>query len=235
MKKRSIESILEENYSRATVFEFFGISYPDYLNKQLGEVAGIFGIDPEVLEESLKQIKVQSPKFDYDFLELPVLIAYLKYTHHEYAKAKLPHIKKNLERLQLKEMLTCFNRFSRDLQKHILLEEKVIFPFINSIHSLLENFEFSKAQKLLNENSTEVLCASHTSDDDEMQQLRQVTSGYKFKEGDSVVYKVLMTDLKRLEKDIHVHASIEDEILFRKAKQSEKQLRERISLHLKNN
>ncbi|TNE82347.1 MAG: hypothetical protein EP332_00280 [Bacteroidetes bacterium] len=235
MHKQLIIQILEDNYARATVFEFFGIAYPNYLNESLEQVAAYYGLDIQVLADALEQIKGKSPVFDYNYLELPVLISYLKFTHHEYARAKLPHIKKNMELLGMEEELAVFQRFSRDLQKHILLEEKVIFPFILNLHELLEEFDPRIAAQVVKENSTEVLCASHTTDDDEMRELREVTSGYTYQSDDSIVKKVLMTDLKRLEEDIHVHANIEDDILFRKAKLAEKQVKERLQSHYRNN
>ncbi len=235
MHNQPLHQILETNYARATVFEFFGIAYPDYLYETLDEVASSYGIDVHVLVDALNQIKAKSPVFDYNFLELPVLISYLKFTHHEYARAKLPHIRKNMELLGLEKELAVFQRFSRDLQKHILLEEKVIFPFILSLHDLLEDFDPGMASQVVKENSTEVLCASHTTDDDEMKELRDITSNYAFSPTDSILKKVLMTDLKRLEEDIHVHAGIEDDILFRKAKLAEKQVKERLQSHYRNN
>lgn len=235
MRSQPLNQILETNYARATVFEFFGIAYPNYLHETLEQVAAYYGLDVQVLEDALAQIKAKSPVFDYNFLELPVLISYLKFTHHEYARAKLPHIKKNMELLGLDRELAVFQRFSRDLQKHILLEEKVIFPFILNLHELLEEFDPHIASQVVKENSTEVLCASHTSDDDEMKELRDVTSNYAYQDGDPILKKVLMTDLKRLEEDIHVHAGIEDDILFRKAKLAEKQVKERLQSHYRNN
>lgn len=235
MHREHIEKILEDNYARATVFEFFGITYANYLNDTLEHVAACYGIDIQVLVDALEQIKGKSPVFDYNFLELPVLISYLKFTHHEYARAKLPHIKKNMELLNMETELAVFQRFSRDLQKHILLEERVIFPFILNLHELLEEFDPQVASQILKENSTEVLCASHTTDDDEMKELREVTSNYVYGPDDSIVKKVLMTDLKRLEEDIHVHAGIEDDILFKKAKLAEKQVKERLQSHYRNN
>src|SRR5688572_8015366 len=119
--------ILKENLSRATVFEFFSIDYPQFLDNTLEQVADMYGINPEILEDALLQVQNKIPDFDYDFLELPVLVAYLKHTHHEYTKAKIPHIRRNLERLNETAILHVFQRFSRDMQKHMMLEEKIIF------------------------------------------------------------------------------------------------------------
>jgi|GEM_PF-2302326 len=230
-----IRYLLKENLSRATVFEFFEIDYPQYLDLTLQELAAIQGVRVDVLEEAISQVQSKLPEFEYDFLELPVLVAYLKYTHHEYTKAKIPHIKRNLERLNEVDKLTVFQRFSRDMQKHMMLEEKVIFPFVLQLVALNDEFDLNQAQNLLAQYSTDVLCASHTQDDDEMKELREVTSNYFYAEQDSIVYQVVMADLARLEEDIHRHAKVEDQILFKKAKREEKLLLERIQRQLRKN
>ncbi len=227
--------ILSENLSRATVFELFEIDYPQFLDLTLEQLAEINGVDLTVLEEALEQVQHKLPEFEYDFLELPVLVAYLKYTHHEYTKAKIPHIRRNLERLNETNKLAVFQRFSRDMQKHMMLEEKVIFPFILQLVGLNEEFDLEKAQELLAQHSTEVLCASHTQDDDEMKELREVTGHYAYSEKDPILYQVVMADLIRLEEDIHRHAKVEDQILFKKAKREEKLLQERIQRQMRKN
>lgn len=227
--------ILSENLSRATVFELFEIDYPRFLDLTLEQLAEINGVDLTVLEEALEQVQHKLPEFEYDFLELPVLVAYLKYTHHEYTKAKIPHIRRNLERLNETNKLAVFQRFSRDMQKHMMLEEKVIFPFILQLVGLNEEFDLEKAQELLAQHSTEVLCASHTQDDDEMKELREVTGHYAYSEKDPILYQVVMADLIRLEEDIHRHAKVEDQILFEKAKREEKLLQERIQRQMRKN
>lgn len=235
LKDLTLFEILKENLSRATVFEFFSIDYPNHLYKNLWEIADMHGLDPDIIEDALSSVHRTMPEFDYDFLELPVLVAYLKHTHHEYTKAKIPHIRKNLERLQLNELLSAFNRFSRDIQKHIMLEEKVIFPFILNLIRLNEEFDLYEAQSLLGQYSTDVLAASHTKDDDEMKELRELTGSYQFDDKEPILYQVVMTDLARLEEDIFRHSRIEDGILFVKAKKEERLLTERISQIQRNN
>ncbi|MBI1221481.1 MAG: hypothetical protein GC180_02660 [Bacteroidetes bacterium] len=225
--------ILKENLSRATVLEFFSIEYPSRLDTTLEEVAQEYGIRSDILEDALLQVQARLPEFEYDFLELPVLVAYLKYTHHEYTKAKIPHIQKNLVRLQRDDLLDVFQRFSRDMQKHMLLEEKIIFPFILNLVELNEEFRAGVAIDLLNQHSADVLCASHTQDDDEMKELRNATASYAYSDDDPILYQVVMTDLARLEEDIFHHARIEDQILFKKAKREENLLKERIMSHRK--
>lgn len=225
-----IRHILEENLARATVFEFFSIDYLLFLDSSLQETAQAVGMRLDVLEEALEQVQQRLPEFDYDFLELPVLVAYLKHTHHEYARTKIPHIRKNLKRLNETELLVRFDRFSKDIHKHMMLEEKLIFPFILSLVELNESFDKDAAGALLDEYSTEVLCASHTQDDDDMRELRETTAGYRFSEYDPLLRKVVMTDLARLEEDLFRHARIEDNILFRKARMEEKMLAEKVQM-----
>src|SRR5690606_37150104 len=98
-----------------------------------------------------------------------------------------------------------------------------------------ERFDYTQAEQLLKENSTEVLCASHTQDDDEMKELRESTSNYRMEEKQSLLYRIVMTDLLRLEKDIMRHAQIEDEILIKKAKKEERMLQERMNMERRKN
>lgn len=231
MKTRKISEILEENLSRASVFEYLGIPYLKYLDETLEFVCNLYGTDVWWLSESLAAVRNGvAAEFHYHFLEIPVLVAYLKQTHHEYAKSRIPVIRKNLHYANLKELLQAFDRFSIDLTKHILLEEKVIFPFIIHLHQLNEVLNLKEAYQLLAEIESGVLYASHTQDDDEMKELKELTSNFEYKDRDPMVTKIIMNDLRMLEADIHIHAAIEDKILFEKARKAERLLREKIKL-----
>jgi regulator of cell morphogenesis and NO signaling len=57
----------------------------------------------------------------------------------------------------------------------------------------------------------------HSADDDEMQGIRKLTNNYTVHDQNDLHLKVIYHELKSFEKDLQIHAGIENEILFPKA------------------
>lgn len=229
MKNQRLETILQENMNRVMVLEYFSLPYLDHPEMSLEDACTQVNADPDLVMEALIQVKTAgNPVFNYDFLEIPVLVAYLVNTHHEYVRSRIPLLRKLIGTLNDPGLERAFDRFSRDLNKHILLEEKIIFPFIVQLHEQNEDFDLMVSEELLKNLSGDILFASHTQDDDEMAELRKLTVGYTFQAEDSLIRRLAMHELKALETDISIHAGIEDRVLFVKARHAEQLLRGKI-------
>ncbi len=236
IENKTIEEIIGANFTRATVFENFSIDYTLWMHETLAKVCSYYVVELPILVFALESVRNEPLQLDFQAFDIPALIAYLVNTHHDYAKSKLPHLKNNIKKLVEKEgslpgFYEAFEKFSIDLKKHILLEEKVIFPHILAMFNQYQNFDYESSKKLLDDQSADLLSASHTKDDDEMAELKILSASFSFKDTDSIDYKIIMTDLSHLEKDIHSHANIEDNILFQKARNIELLLKERIKIH----
>jgi regulator of cell morphogenesis and NO signaling len=77
--------------------------------------------------------------------------------------------------------------------------------------------------------SIQYFALDHHTHDDEMKGIRDITKEYSIPLSASTHLKVVFEELQALEKDLILHAKIEDEILFIKALQIEKQVKTKIA------
>lgn len=229
--------LIEQNYLLPSVLERLGVNYEQNLNKTLLEIAEEYFLDANQLTKSVNAILFgKAAEFNLEHFPLPVLVAYLKSTHHDYAKWKLPVLNRHIEMLEgYSDLKREFSKFKCDLSKHIILEEKVIFPFIEDLNQLSYEFDPYQLEVILKANDTELLFAGHGEDDDDMHEIRFITKNYRFKKSDSLGFKIIMTELKNLEKDLKIHAQIEELILFKKARDLENSLKLKLKQTIKSN
>ena len=87
-------------------------------------------------------------------------------------------------------------------------------------------FELPSIQKMAEE---------HDAHDDEMIGIRKLTNDYEISGEASVSMRVLFIELQKLEKELMIHAKIENDLLFPKAVELEREVLRRLRLQIKNN
>ncbi|HYG16205.1 MAG TPA: hypothetical protein VEC12_10675 [Bacteroidia bacterium] len=233
MHQKTIHTLIDENPSRALLLDEWGIDYRLLGDKTLEQVCAQLQLDPALLQTKLASLGTQVYSIDFNLVSVPFLIEYLVNTHHDYAKAKLPAIRRVITTIARedethRELEKTYRKFSNQMRKHIILEEEVVFPFILNLQKLAENFEKDGAASLLSRYSTEILCHNHEHDEDEMHELRMLTGNFRIKKSDSLNYRIVMHELLQLQFDMEQHAKIEENVLFKKAGQMEEALRKKL-------
>ncbi len=234
MKNKTLQEIIEENPSRAMLLDNHGIVYQQYLDKTLKDLCSDKHINCDKLVEELTALGKQEFNINFNLVSIPFLIEYLISTHHEYAKTKLPAIRRMIAQLSrtdesYRSLEKCFKKFSNQMRKHIILEEELVFPYILEMQKLYEKFNKTQTKKLLSKYSVEVLCHNHEHDDDEMQELKAQTQNFNTNNGQPLDYKIIMHELRQLDRDMNQHAAIEDNVLFKKAAQMETILKNKLA------
>jgi regulator of cell morphogenesis and NO signaling len=233
MKNKTILDLITQNPSCALVLDDYGINYTQHGDKTLAQVCTDKKIDIKKLQNSLASLGGHIYTIDFDMVSIPFLIEYLINTHHDYAKAKLPAIRKVVTTLSRhdeshRNLEKTFRKFSNQMRKHIILEEEVVFPFIINLQQIFVAYDKKAATDLLSKYSTEILCHNHEHDEDEMHELRVLTGNFRYKKTDDLNYQIIMHELLQLQTDMEQHAKIEENVLFKKAAQMEDVLRKKI-------
>ena len=111
-----------------------------------------------------------------------------------------------------------------DFIHHIHEEESRLFKRIELLQDVEEgNFALHDALKILKKDPIHLLADAHEIHDDEMEGIRKLTSDYTLEENAPLTMKVLYHELQNFEKELVIHAQIEDELLFPKAIELEKE------------
>jgi regulator of cell morphogenesis and NO signaling len=247
LKNRRIADLVEQDYVRAYVLHYFGISFYDYSEQTLAEVCEHRGlkVDQVVQELESSSHPLAEEKLPLVSYPLDLIIEYLKHAHFLFVKHKLPYISKLVESFKTespafvsiaKDLKTLFPLFVEDFIHHIYHEEDTLFRYIQ----FLDKTEKGKCNPsrlfyMMERHSLERFAVDHEVHDDEMEGIRRITSDYAADQTTPLHVRVIYAELTGLEKSLQVHARIENEILFPKAMLLENKIRkmfvERIRLN----
>lgn len=234
MENVTVAEIASKSLSAVRVFERRGIDYCCGGKRPLAEVCRAKGIDPgEVQRELDEALNASSePPRDWTAVSSQELIAHIIAAHHSYLRRELPAIATRLEKVYrvynqrygetLPGLPAIFAGLQTELEAHMRKEEAVLFPFIvayeTAFHSggPLPEVTFGSVG-----NPIAAMEADHESAGEALARIREITRDFQVPEYACVTYRALMSGLRDLEQDLHMHVHLENNILFPRAVQLE--------------
>lgn len=234
IEKSPIKELVSGNYVFAAVLHYFGISFFQYEQSSLQEVCKKHRIKPQQLIHELESWATRKEPSPEDLFLRPieVLVAYLKKKHYFFVRQELPFLSNMISGIQvidkeysavLADLRILFPLFVEDFIHHIHEEESRVFNRIELLHNIEEGeFGLKDAVTILEKSPISTLADSHEIHDDEMEGIRKLTNNYFLPEEAPMSMKVLYNELQVFEKELIIHAQIEDRLLFPKAIELEK-------------
>jgi regulator of cell morphogenesis and NO signaling len=233
-----VPDIVNQDYRTAAVFRKYGIEYCCGGKWPLETVAMIKGLKlPELIEELEEaSLTLQLPlSLPFDKWGIVFLSEYIVHVHHQYLKKALPEIRVLLEEFirehrekypYLNELGKIFNQVYKETLPHLREEEEVIFPYIKQIVHAFENHESYAGLlvRTLRKPVENVMNHEHVLMQRMIARMRQLTNNYTAPEGACISHRVTLLKLKELDNDLTQHLHLEQDILFPKALQIEKEL-----------
>ncbi len=220
----SIGSIVQQHYTNAFVLYSLGIDFFEVEDKTLKQVCIERNLDItyllHLLQEPHEQIQPDIRKLKKASVE--GILSYLKHQHIVFLQKKIPFVAHLIEKLSkndtthtqlITDLQLMFPLFAEDFIHHIHEEEDTFFYYISA---LLKSSP-QKLYELQQKYSIQSFALAHDTHDDEMQGIRQLTKNYQLPLAASLHLKVVYWHLEDLEKQLQMHAYIENEILFPKA------------------
>lgn len=187
------------------------------------EILNIFSDSEYLPTQQLKTFPVQ------------VIIDYLQKTHRFYLMTKLPEIENIIDNIQetgrnegiMTYVKNYIIEFRKELSEHIREEERLLFPYIKKLEDSLHSA--TEVKELLG--SFDIL-RFETDHDDHIENSISEVSKLIIKlcddAKDILPFKILLSKLSLLEKDLRVHGLVENDILLPKAIDIEQVLTKRV-------
>lgn len=234
--KKSVGEIVAEDYRAAQIFENHKIDFCCNGDRNVQEVAEEKDLDLENLLDEISEAKtrVSGASQDFDSWPLDLLSDYIEKTHHRYSEKQIPVIKPYLEKIaqvhgdhhpELFEIKEIFNTISGEMAAHQKKEEIILFPFIKK---LVEAEEEGKSPEAPMGKSVgdpvDMMTHEHDDQGDAFKKISELSDNYTTPSDGCNTYQVTLNLLKEFEADLHKHIHLENNILFPKAVQLEKQL-----------
>lgn len=230
----TIGEMVTADYRKAEVFRKFGIDYCCGGKKPLEEACRKKGVDPQVVQKELDELDSQSADTHQDFgsWELDALAEYIVNKHHHYVVGALPVLYELTAKVarvhgerhpELVEIARLFDAVALELQMHMRKEEHILFPFISKMAAARREGKPSPVSVFGSiENPIRMMEAEHDSAGGNLEEIRRLSDDFMPPVDACTSYRVLFAKLREFEEDLHRHVHLENNILFPKAIQMEK-------------
>lgn len=233
-EKMSVGELVSENYVFAAVLHYFGISFYQYHTDSLEIVCRRHKVNPLMLIAELEAwAKRKDPSPEELYLNpIELLVAYLKKKHYYFVRQELPFLSNLISGIQaepsfaqlMADLRIMFPLFVDDFIHHIHEEESRLFKRIELLQDIEDgHFKTQDALRILEKDPIHFLADQHEIHEDEMEGIRRLTKDYSLPENAPLTMKVLFHELQNFERELSIHAKIEDELLFPKAVELEKE------------
>lgn len=236
LKKQSVGQIVADDYRAAKVFENYQIDFCCNGGRSLEDVANELDLNPEDLIEEIEQVqKDKSEGFvDYESWPLDLLADYIVKTHHRYSEKQIPVIKPYLAKIadvhgnrhpELFEIRDTFNQVAGKIAAHTKKEEIMVFPFIKRMANAKETgSEFKNPKAKTVEDPVNMLKEEHDDQGEAFRKIAQLSNNFTMPADGCNTYRVSFGLLKEFQQDLFKHIHLENNILFPKAIELEKEL-----------
>jgi len=207
-KNATIGQIAAETLASVRVFERYGIDYCCGGRVEFDEACRGRGLDAEAVRVEIeREAPVAEDHTDWTKAPVNDLIDHILEKHHVYLKTNLPLIEAKIAKVmqahgeKVPAIAGVFGAMKEELDAHMMKEEMILFPMIRSTGRGAMG-------------PIRVMLAEHDSAGDALAALRSLTSGYAVPEGACNTWRSLYFELAELERDLHRHIHLENNVLF---------------------
>ena len=231
-----IGELVARDYRTASVFKKYSIDFCCQGNRTIEEACEKKNIDTKkVLEDLVAMMESKSESTtDYQSWPLDLLADYIEKKHHRYVQEKTLEIQPYLDKIckvhgerhpELLKIKEEFNASACELAAHMKKEELILFPFIRKMtKAKLENTKVDAAHFGIVKNPIQMMMNEHTVEGHRFMKIEELTNNYTPPQDACNTYRVSFSLLKEFEQDLHLHIHLENNILFPKAIEIEKEL-----------
>lgn len=222
-------------------FELLGVDYCCGATRTLGVAASLAGIDFDELVELLADddhavLSAMRAPEDFGARSLSEQVAHLHDHHHRFARKQLLRLDRAVRRVWsthrktpgLARVRALVLELADDLIPHMAREERFLFAYMRSLDGsplpgdrvsipLHGNIEYPLAS----------ITHDHSEDAARLMELRDLTIGFQPNAESCRNIQALYAGLAELERDLQEHIRIENQVVFPRAVEMERKVRER--------
>jgi len=230
---KTIRDIALEAPATTRVFEEFKIDYCCGGRRSIEDVCQAAGIDPRILKDRLIEAtadtasNIDAP----EALSATALVDHIIATRHVFTAREIERLTPLMDKVvtrhgelhpELYELQSIFTALCASLLPHMQKEEMVLFPYIKLLGDRSEDTPFTPPQFGTVENPIRMMMIDHDTDGERLRKMRSVTDDYALPEGACPSFTALYAGLHDLERDLHRHIHLENNVLFPAAAEMER-------------
>ena len=187
------------------------------------------GVDPVSVQKKLDQLLEATPVTDnaIESLSISELCDHIVETHHVFTRNELERLSPLMDKVarkhgashaELYPLQETLKELCDELLVHMRKEEVVLFPYMKELEAAAAaNRQPSVPHFGTVKNPVRMMMSEHDAAGDMLRKMREYTSDYMVPEGVCPSFGALYAGLDALEKDLHQHIHLENNLLFPKA------------------
>jgi regulator of cell morphogenesis and NO signaling len=170
----------------------------------------------------------------YEKMSVGELINHIVNKHHSYVKESMPDILAHLQKVASKhggrypeaiKILELFEEVKFEMEQHMVKEEHILFPRIKAI----DETHRTKSHKTHYDDiflsaPINIMETEHEKTGDALHQIREFTNNYLPPEDACTTHRLTYAELKEFEHNLHQHVHLENNVLFPKAIELQKEI-----------
>ena len=231
---RTVRELALEIPGATRVFENLGIDYCCGGKRSLADACAMAGVTFEDVQKSLElntasHAEWEEPNFHTATLE--ELTNHVVRKHHSFTRLEIGRLNALLEKVctahgenhpELFNINLLFRELAADLETHMTKEERVLFPYVIRMEAATkQHVPLFRPPFGTVANPVRMMMLEHDRAGELLKDIRVLSSNYTPPSDGCLSYQTLYTSLEALEKDLHQHIHLENNILFPRAVEME--------------
>lgn len=233
---KTVREIAVENPAATRVFEEYKIDYFCSGGQNFDDACLSAGIEPTIVSYKIAQaVKEQESSTESPEQKGATdLIDYIVEKHHVFTKTEIQRLTALMNKIchkyskkhpELKALENEFQRLCEDLTLHLSKEEMVLFPFIKHLEMLAKhNLSSPRPPFGTVKNPIMKMMSEHDMAGETLRKMRGITSDFTPPPNACPNFRTLYLGLEELEKDLHRHIHLENNVLFPSAVELEQKV-----------
>ena len=227
---KTVAHIAVEIPGATRLFENLGIDYCCGGKRSLADACATAGVTFEVVKKSLEVIAASpdsAEERNFQTATLEELVKHIVGKHHSFTRLELARLTALLERVctahgenhpELLRINVLFRELRTDLETHMTKEEQVLFPYVIRMEAAAkQNVPLFRPPFGTVANPVRMMMLEHDRAGELLKEIRLLSSDYVSPTDGCLSYQTLYAAFQGLEKDLHEHIHLENNVLFPRA------------------
>jgi len=226
LNDRTVREIVQSTPTATIAFEEFNIDYYCAGNRSFDDACRIAGVDSGVVSRRIEEERANTNMIG-DFAEQKTasgLVEYIVERHHTFTKEESKRISTlfvevcrthSSDHPELLDLQNVFKTLCNDLLTHMQNEETVLFPYVKDLEAgLLDGVSALPIRFESVKNQSRMLRLEHEESVNILRKMRKVSADYQLPEAATSEMCELYSGILGLERDLHYHIHLENNLLF---------------------
>jgi regulator of cell morphogenesis and NO signaling len=223
-----LREIAAQSTGAVRVLEGHGVDYCCGGQRSFEDACREKGLDSQLIAQQIEAAGQTTAADQQDWNTAPIsaLIRHILAVHHDRIRQELPRLAERLARVReahpqdtavLTPLAEAYRVLHEELDGHLPKEERILFPFIEQMDAAAAEHRPWIAPFGTFENPIRVMGHEHDNAGHALAEIRRLTSNFALPGHARETYRALYAGLQELERDLHQHIHLENNILFPRA------------------